>query len=166
MKVYDLRKDKEWVRRVQQASIHAKEHALTNEHGLFGSKRWWGAVENGKIEKRTAEGVIERIYGDESCGMFPEFEISSNEGKRSFVCKWDRMFCEDFIRSRKAGYYEVGKRAKVVYSIMKRRRPMAIDDGRGGVDYMSENRQILEIWIEGEAGSPSREMLEYLKRFL
>ena len=41
---YDLKRDREYVERLQLASVKASEFALESQHGLFGSGRWCEAV--------------------------------------------------------------------------------------------------------------------------
>ena len=77
---YDLEKDREYVERIQVATVQETEHALRTDHGLLGSRRWWEAVADGSIPTRRVEGTISAVRVN--AGNWPEFEVEA-DGERS-----------------------------------------------------------------------------------
>jgi hypothetical protein len=54
--IYELRADKKRVSELQEES--AKGEGFSSSPYLFGSKRWWAAIDAGSIERRIVEGTI------------------------------------------------------------------------------------------------------------
>ncbi len=54
--IYELRADENRVRLVQQET--APGDGLSTAPYVFGTKKWWAAIEAGSIERRTVEGMI------------------------------------------------------------------------------------------------------------
>ena len=77
---YDLGKDREYVERIQMATVQETEHALRKDHGLLGSGRWWAAVADESIPTRRVEGTITDVRVNS--GNWPEFEVEA-EGEHS-----------------------------------------------------------------------------------
>ena len=107
VEVYDLARDREYLERLQLATIKSNEFALVSEHGLPGSEQWWTAVHDGSIPTQGVEGTINdiRIVGD-----WPEFEVDAN-GELTTWC------LEGDIKS-----YRVGIGVRVDYVIQRCQR--------------------------------------------
>jgi len=74
--VYSLERDREYIERLQAASVQRSEFALEADHGLVGSTRWWQALRDGAIPTTCIEGQIVDIRVN--AGNWPEFEVDSN----------------------------------------------------------------------------------------
>lgn len=73
---HDLTRDRQYVERLQLASVKASEFALASLHDLFGSGRWWEAVCDGSIPTHRVEGTIVDVRIN---GNWPEFEVLAEE---------------------------------------------------------------------------------------
>lgn len=131
-KIYGLHEDKQHIKDVQEATLNTEEFGLKPTHGLFGTKEWREAIENGLIKKVVLEGVISRVYMS-GHNDFPEFELSSRHGKTS----WQRLGNDEA--------YVVGRRAKVIYVVQEFKKPIGRKGQKG---YLPESCVVLEIWIE------------------
>ena len=58
LEVYDLARDREYLERLQLATVESGEFALVSDHGLPGSRQWWTAVRDGSIPTHRVEGTI------------------------------------------------------------------------------------------------------------
>ncbi len=107
VEVYDLARDREYLERLQLATIKSNEFALVSEHGLPGSEQWWTAVHEGSIPTQGVEGTINdiRVVGD-----WPEFEVDAN-GELTTWC------LEGDIKS-----YRVGIGVRVEYLVQRCQR--------------------------------------------
>lgn len=126
MQIYDLARDREYVERVQKATIDGGDFALSQEHGLFGSSRWWQALRSGELASRELTGVIARVYLNAS--NWPEFEVEA-DGERS-----------SWALEGAPGRYRPGKRARIQYVMLRYARPP--EDGE------AETRVVTGIWVE------------------
>ena len=54
VKVYDLARDREYIERIQKATVEASELALRTDHGIFGSAKWWSAIRDGTVPTQRA----------------------------------------------------------------------------------------------------------------
>lgn len=125
LKVYDLKEDKRRIKLIQDATLNSWTAGLKKEHGLFASDKWWSAIEDGRTPKISLEGIISRVYMS-GHNDFPEFELTSESGRRSF-----ERFGED-------RYYIVGKKIKVIYVIQKHKF----------LALTPKSEILLEVWIE------------------
>lgn len=78
IKVYELSQDLETMALIQKASQQTADFGFVPEVALFGSDDWWAAVEDGRIERYTIEGVVTRLYMS-GHGDWPEFEVESGK---------------------------------------------------------------------------------------
>ena len=125
IKVYDLSQDRETVALIQKASQQTAEFGFVPEVAVFGSDEWWAAVEDGRIEQHTIEGVITRLYMS-GHGDWPEFEVES--GKE--ITRWT------LLGSHNA--YRVGKMVRIEYVLQRLKKPMQPEPVK----------QVLKIWVE------------------
>ena len=128
LKVYDLKKDNEYIELVQQATLRRNDAGLKTEYGLFGSDEWWNAVDKGFIQKIQVEGKITNInmggHND-----FPEFELTTDNNEKT---SWARRGADDF--------FKIGKRAKIIYVMQKFKKPLP--------KLPKESEIILQMWCE------------------
>ena len=99
IKVYDLSQDRETVALIEKASQQTAEFGFVPEVAVFGSDEWWAAVEDGRIEQHTIEGVITRLYMS-GHGDWPEFELSF--GKE--ITRWTRLGSHNAYRVGNGSY--------------------------------------------------------------
>jgi hypothetical protein len=123
---YDLRQDDETVKLVQHATLTTEGFGLEPEIALYGSEEWWNAVNEGRIPKQEALGVISRVYMS-GHGDWPEFEMTCGDEKT----QWTRFG--------DGSLYEVGKRVRVEYVLQKFRRP---------VMGQLEHKEVIRILVE------------------
>jgi hypothetical protein len=114
--VYNLKKDTERIKNVQQVSLDKNSHTgyKIEEDLLFGTKEWFEAVESGKILKYILKGSISRVYLS-GHNDYPEFEIESDQGKSI----WTREGIDNA--------YKVGRSIELVYVKQKYKRPSDIN---------------------------------------
>ncbi len=135
LKIYDLHHDKRAVKLIQDATLNTEDFGFKQEHGLFGSREWWQAIEQEMIPMKRIEGIISRVYMS-GHNDFPEFEVISAEGKTS----WERKGNDR--------YYVVGKRTKIIHVTQKFKKPLEIRGPRGHKELKIDTDMILEIWIQ------------------
>ena len=75
VEVYDLARDREYLERLQLATLESSEFALVSDHGLPGSGQWWTAVREGSIPTRHLDGTISDVR---VAGNWPEFEVDAD----------------------------------------------------------------------------------------
>ena len=56
--VYLLSDDQKRVTQVQKATLDTQEFGIAIDHGLFGSKEWWDAVQRGELPVHIVRGTI------------------------------------------------------------------------------------------------------------
>ena len=117
LNVYDLRKDHQRIRWVQEATLTTRHVGLEPTHGLFGSRDWWRNIELGLLPVFAASGVITEVYhvGE---GDFPEFTMIDSDGietswKREVNCAED----DDL--------YVIGRRVELTYVLQRARMDLA-----------------------------------------
>jgi hypothetical protein len=115
--VYELRRDHQRIRWLQEAAMTMRDVGLEPTHGLFGSSEWWRNIESGRLPVFKSSGVITEIYnvGD---GDFPEFTMVDGDGiesswKREANCPEDD---ELFV---------VGRRVQLNYVLQRARMDLA-----------------------------------------
>jgi hypothetical protein len=128
VQVYDLAKDREYIERIQKATVEASELALRTEHGLFGSGKWWAAIRDGTVPTQRLEGVIARV-GRNPVNDWPEFEVESNGALSTWALEGD------------LGMYRAGKRVRIDYITQRYQKPLP-----GSAD--DSARVVLGIWVE------------------
>ena len=104
VEVYDLARDREYLERLQLATLDSGGFTLVSDHGLPGSSQWWTAIRDGSIPTHGVEGAISDIR---VAGNWPEFEVDAN-GKLTTWC------LEGDIKA-----YRVGIGARVDYVIQR-----------------------------------------------
>ena len=125
VQVYDLKNDREYVERVQAATVQSDDFALRADQGLFGSPQWWAAVRDGRLSARRIDGIIVQVYQRDA---WPTFLVEA-AGKRT---SW--AMDGDVTR------YEVGKRVRVEYVELEYQKPQS--DGERSTP------AVLGIWVE------------------
>jgi|GEM_PF-1659899 hypothetical protein len=115
--VYELRKDHQRIRWLQEACMTTRDVGLEPTHGLFGSSDWWRNIESGCLPVFRSSGVIAEVYhvGE---GDFPEFTMVDGDGietswKREANCAED----DDL--------YIVGRRVDIAYVLQRARMDLA-----------------------------------------
>jgi len=125
VQAYSLEKDREYIERVQMATVQSGEFAIRCDHGLFGSQQWWDAIRDATVPTHRVDGVIVQIYRR---GDWPEFEIEADGERSTWALDGD------------AGRYAVGKRARVEFVTLEYQKPQP--DGE------RSTRVVLGIWVE------------------
>jgi hypothetical protein len=113
VEAYSLNRDRGYIEQLQLAITQSSEFALASDHGMPGSKQWWGAVGDGTIPTLSVEGEVVDIR---VVSNWPEFEIDAH-GTRSTWC------LEGDIRS-----YRVGQQAKIDYLLQRFETPRKEED--------------------------------------
>jgi hypothetical protein len=104
--VYDLHKDVDVVRAIQEATLTRPGYGLLPEPALFGSEEWWAAVEDGRVATQTLDGVVADVRW-ESMGDWPGWTFRASDGTES---RWTRE--GDHTR------YIVGLRARIRFAVV------------------------------------------------
>ena len=123
--VYDLEKDREYVERVQAATVQAGEFALRRDNGLFGSSQWWAAIRGGSVATERVEGTIVQLY---KTGDWPEFAVEADGQRSSWAMDGD------------VSRYEMGKSVRIEFVNVEYERPPPNAE--------ASTRVVLGIWIE------------------
>jgi hypothetical protein len=115
--IYDLKNDKRKIKQIQNATLNTKDFGLQIEHGLFGSKEWWEAINQGLIPIIQAEGEITKLHGDLPAidPFIWFFTKSGNEEKR-------------WTLSGEQSDYKIGKRVLIRYVIQKGKIKLSAND--------------------------------------
>ena len=87
--VYDLARDREYLERLQLATVESGDFALVSDHGLPGSGQWWAAVRDGLIPTQSVEGKIADVR---IAGNWPEFEVDANGELTTWCLEGDIKF--------------------------------------------------------------------------
>ncbi len=83
--LYNLRNDFKTIQHLQNGmKSNDKIVGLKNTNGLFGSDKWWSAIENSKLQIHTLRGTILNTWPGHH-GDYPEFEVVDEAGEHS---KW------------------------------------------------------------------------------
>ncbi len=82
--IYSLRKDKKSIKQIQKVTLTTEKYGISTEHGLFGSEEWWKSIDENKLELKTIEGTISKVYMS-GHNDFPEFKVLSNGIETSWV---------------------------------------------------------------------------------
>ena len=75
VEVYDLNRDREYLERLQLATLESGGFTLVSDHGLPGSGQWWTAVREASIPTLSVEGTVSDVR---VTGNWPEFEIDAD----------------------------------------------------------------------------------------
>jgi hypothetical protein len=125
VQAYSLERDREYIERVQMATVEGTDFAIRKDHGLFGSEPWWSAIRKGELPTQRIEGVIVHIYRS---GEWPEFEVEADGARTTWALDGD------------AARYAIGKRVRIDYVTLEFQEP------RPGTDRTT--RAVLGIWVE------------------
>jgi hypothetical protein len=125
VRAYSLERDRQYIERVQMATVQGSDFAIRKDHGLFGSKSWWAAIRNGSLPTHRIEGVIVHIYRS---GEWPEFEVEADGARTTWALDGD------------AARYAVGKRVQIDYVTLEFQKPRPDGD--------RTTRAVLGIWVE------------------
>jgi hypothetical protein len=123
---YSLERDREYVERLQAATVQHGEFALDSDHGLVGSKQWWEAIRDTQISTTRIEGEIVDIRLN--AGSWPEFEVCADGASSTWCLEGD-------IKT-----YRVGGLVRIDYVIVRYEKPPP-----GGDDAV---KIVLGIWVE------------------
>lgn len=79
---YQLRRDKQRIEAVQEATLTSWKFGIMRTHELFGSDEWRQKINFGKLRVHLLSGVIKQLYMG---GMrdTPKFVVRSDEGDDS-----------------------------------------------------------------------------------
>lgn len=123
---YDLERDREYIERLQAATVQRGEFALDTTHGLVGTRKWWGAVASGAIPKTRVQGTIVdiRVNADN----WPEFEVDDGSGTSVWALEGD-------ITS-----YRVNGGVRIDYVTVRYAKPPDGEDDAATL--------VLGIWVE------------------
>lgn len=110
---YKFKEDKEAIKRLQEVSSDPKSnYGLKVEDGLLvGTKEWFLATEDGRLQKETLTGRISKVYMS-GHNDWPEFEIESKES----LSTWTREGNDSL--------YQVGKLVEIDFVIQKYKRQL------------------------------------------
>ncbi len=131
-KIYDLRNDKEFVKGVQTASLHASDYGLqTGLYGVLGSDDWWKAIEKGDIPIKIQEGILSRLEGyHKAIDPMERFFIKSADKETEWLIPGNRW--DDYV---------VGRRMLLHYVIQRRKNKLFLQDNQ-------ESKIIVGIWMQ------------------
>jgi len=132
VKLYELAEDEETVRLVQQATLNTEDFGLVPEVALFGSEKWWQAIQEGRIPSHELHGVITGVLMS-GHGDWPEFELEA-AGEKS---RWPRLGPDEF--------YRVGNEVRVEYVLQKARKHWLGS---------REQEQVLRIFVKSVDPAP------------
>jgi hypothetical protein len=125
IKIYDLKRDDERVRQIQQATLEKTDFGLVPDPALFGSSEWWQAIKLGIIPVQTIKGVISKVFMS-GHNDFPEFEIDDGKEKT----QWERRGIEEA--------YTVGRSVPLKYVVQKFKK---------SIPSLKVSKSVLEIWV-------------------
>lgn len=136
--VYQLRRDKQRIKAIQQATTTTRKFGLMQTHGLFGSDEWWEKIKSRNLTVQTLNGVIARLYMG---GMrdTPEFVVRSEDGKET---TWLRYANSENLDE----FYNVGSRIEIDYVVQRHR---LLSDGF----WPKQHPVIIEIRIGDDAAT-------------
>lgn len=85
---------------------------LRGQHGLFGTERWWSAIESGLIKRITREGRITRVYrvGVDPGSEANEVEFIDDGGS----LRKDGLY---FNHSSERKFYREGRNIRIEYAL-------------------------------------------------
>lgn len=126
VKVYDLSTDYEAISMVQDATLNTKDFGILPEVALYGSSKWWDAINDGRITTYKIEGVISRLFMS-GHNDWPQFEIDS----RGVKTQWTRLGENEL--------YKEGREITLDYVIQKLRKQW---------EGAPEQKEILRIFIK------------------
>jgi hypothetical protein len=123
---YELERDREYIERLQAATVQGSGFALDTSRGLIGTPKWWDAVSDGTIPTTSVHGTILdiRVNSDN----WPEFEISDGDGVSVWALEGD-------IKS-----YRVGGGVRIDFVTVRYAKPP--DEGEDAA------KVVLGIWVE------------------
>ncbi len=114
--VYQLRKNTQYIKAVQKASLTTQDFGIEPSHGLFGSDEWWEHISRGTLPVHTLSGHITKVYMA-SMNDWPEFAMTTEQGEEF---KWTRELNDAALDS----LYQVGHRVEVDYVEQRHRKPL------------------------------------------
>ncbi|GAA5014895.1 hypothetical protein GCM10023317_53870 [Actinopolymorpha pittospori] len=98
--VYDLRRDRQRIDAVQEATLHRPGYGLDPNPAVLGTDEWWRAVADGRIPSRVDEGVVGHVRWG-SMGDWPEWTLRRDDGQeRTWTREGDHTRYVDGLRAR------------------------------------------------------------------
>lgn len=150
MSEQDIRYTKVFDRRDEPPSPSADPASKWRLATRVGSPGWWKAVDEGRIEIRTLNGRITRLFESGlPSGGWLEFELDSS-GERT---RWTREVSgsdDDGTRSSRMRLYEVGRAVRLRYTLVPLDPPIV--DAHTNTPIKGTVKQVLEIWVETRDG--------------
>jgi hypothetical protein len=120
--VFELRKAKQHIESVQQATLTTWKWGIAKTHGLFGSDEWWRNIDSGKLPVHTLNGIITRLFMG---GMrdTPEFTMRSDDGRESNWLRYANVgqVPDVYVNKRLEDLYEVSRRIEIDYVLQRNR---------------------------------------------
>ena len=136
--VYSLRDDRDYIAKVQAASLSPKPFGLKATDGLFGSEQWWRNIEAGIIPLIRFSGTITRLVRTGMHNESESFEMLTPDGT-SF--KYDCIAADR--RDRKL--YRVGSRVELSFVRQELKQPVMTTTGEV---HDTHSRSLIEIRID------------------
>jgi hypothetical protein len=136
--VFKLRDQRDYIAKVQAASLSPKPFGLKATHGLFGSEEWWRNIETGVIPVMRYSGTITRMF---RAGMHNEsecFEMVTEDGQ-SF--QYDCIAADR--RDRKL--YRVGARVELSFVSQELKQPVRTTTGEV---HDTHSRSLIEARVD------------------
>lgn len=127
--VYNLRENVDEIAAIQKTTLETEDFGLVIDIALFGSEKWWSAIDSGDIPVLTVLGKISDVYMA-GHNDFPMFDIDSD----GVITSWEIIGDDSF--------YKVGASIKLEYVIQMAKKSLA---GEG-----LEHEIILKIFIDHE----------------
>lgn len=109
--IYNLKNDLNRIKLVQESSLQKSlSIGLKTENDvLFGTAKWFNAIENGEIISQTISGLISKVYMA-GHNDFPEFEVDSKGNKTNWALEGN------------LDNYVVGRKIELTFVIQKFKR--------------------------------------------
>jgi hypothetical protein len=136
--VYSLRADRDYIAKVQAASLSPKPFGLKATNGLFGSGEWWQNIETGVIPLIRFSGTITRLLRTGMHNESESFEMLSADGKNF---QYDCVAADRKDRK----LYQVGSRVELSFVRQELKQPVLTTTGEVRDTH---SRSLVEIKID------------------
>ena len=111
--IYRLQLEKEYIDKVQRATLTTNAFGLEPTHGLFASPEWWQHVRDGTLPVHHVKGKISSVHLG-SMNDWPEFTLQTETGEEF---TWSRYAnSPDF-----GSLYSVGRPIEIDYVVQRYR---------------------------------------------
>ena len=133
-KVYTLWDDARGVKNIQEATLNTADYGILQEHGLFGSREWWSAIDNGELAVHTVYGTICDL-AMESMNDWPVFRILCDDGTVTESITRETLTTISISDN----LYQIGRRVIWQYVHVRHKKRVAFLPERG--------RHTVSIWV-------------------